>query len=56
MAKLRPRAGETPAFRALTPPLMTLEELYGAFVLLGRRTRFERSEIPSLAGLRIHFA
>src|SRR5882757_4465585 len=33
-----------------------LEVLYGAFMLLGRRTRFERAEIAPFAGLRVHFA
>jgi hypothetical protein len=34
----------------------TLEELDGAFVLLGRRARFERPEVSSLSGLGILLA
>jgi hypothetical protein len=38
------------------PVLMPLEILHGAFVLFGRRARFESAEIAPLAGLGVHFA
>src|SRR5205814_10667374 len=38
------------------PLSATLEELNGAFVLLRAGTRGEGSEIPALAGFRIHLA